>query len=71
MTGKEKKVDTQLVADVTERACKTIEGERSTFVLITGDADAIPAIEVALRYDWKVEVHGHVEACNVSRTQKA
>lgn len=56
MTGKEKKVDTQLVADVTERACKTIEGEKSTFVLITGDADAIPAIEVALRYDWKVEV---------------
>ena len=56
MTGKEKKVDTQLVADVTEKACKTPEKEKSTFVLITGDADAIPAIDVALKYDWNVDV---------------
>ena len=58
MTGKEKKIDTQLVADVTEKVITTPEKERSTIVLITGDADAIPAIEKALKYDgWSVEVY--------------
>ena len=57
-TGKEKKVDTKLVADVTERACTTPKEERSTIVLITGDADAIPAMEKVVKYDgWNLEVY--------------
>uniref|UniRef100_A0A1X7TYT2 NYN domain-containing protein n=1 Tax=Amphimedon queenslandica TaxID=400682 RepID=A0A1X7TYT2_AMPQE len=54
--GKEKKVDTQIVADITKTACTTSPEERSTIVVITGDADMIPAIEKALQYGWKVEV---------------
>lgn len=57
MTGKEKKVDTQLVADITERVCKTPVEERSTIILITGDADAMPAINKSLENGWKVEVY--------------
>uniref|UniRef100_A0A1X7SIP7 NYN domain-containing protein n=1 Tax=Amphimedon queenslandica TaxID=400682 RepID=A0A1X7SIP7_AMPQE len=55
VTGKEKMVDSDLVADATERACMTPKEKRSTFVVITGDADARPAIEKALKYKWNVE----------------
>ena len=44
LTGKEKKVDTRLVADVTRLAIDTPTAKRSTIVLVTGDADMIPAI---------------------------
>ena len=55
--GKEKMVDTQLVADVTEKACTTPEEERTTIIFITGDADAMPAISKVLSYrGWKVEI---------------
>ena len=58
LSGKEKKVDTQLAVDVTERACTTLENKRSTIVLITGDADLKPAVMKVLEYDgWKVEVY--------------
>ena len=58
ISGKEKKVDTKLVADVTERACTTPRMERTTIIFITGDADAIPAIEKVLKYEgWQVEVY--------------
>ena len=58
ITGKEKKIDTKLVADVTERACTIPKEERSTIVLITGDADAIPAMEKVVKYDgWNLEVY--------------
>ena len=58
LSGKEKKVDTQLAVDVTERACTTPENKRSTIVLITGDADLKPAVMKVLDYDgWKVEVY--------------
>lgn len=56
VTGKEKKVDTKLVADVSVKACTTPKEERSTMVIITGDADMIPAIDVALQNEWNVEV---------------
>lgn len=56
--GKEKMVDAQLVADVTEKACTTPEEKRTTIILITGDADAIPAINKVLEYrGWKIEVY--------------
>ena len=57
ITGKEKKVDAQLVADVTELACTTDEKERGTIIIISGDSDATPAIEKVLRYQpWCIEV---------------
>ena len=58
ITGKEKRLDTKLVADVTERACTTPEEQRSTIILITGDADAIPAMEKVMKYrGWSLEVY--------------
>ena len=58
ITGKEKKVDTQLVADITERACNTPEHERSTIIIIAGDADVMPAIDKVLKNKgWNVEVY--------------
>ena len=58
VTGKEKKVDAQLVADVTELACRgNPETKPGTIIIISGDADATPAIEKVLKYQpWKVEV---------------
>ena len=58
VTGKEKKVDAQLVADVTELACRSNrEIKPGTIIIISGDADATPAIEKVLKYQpWKVEV---------------
>lgn len=58
ITGKEKKVDTRLVAEVTALAVRTPPEERTTIVLVTGDADVIPAIEEVMREShWKVEVY--------------
>lgn len=45
-----------IYADITEMARDTPEEERSTFVIMTGDADVVPAIEEALEHEWKVEV---------------
>ncbi len=56
-TGKEKKVDTRLVAEVTGLAIRTPIEERTTIVLVSGDADMIPAIEEVLKEShWQVEV---------------
>ena len=58
LTGKEKGVDAQLVADITERACTTLEEHRTTIVIISGDSDVMPAIKMVLKYrGWKVEVY--------------
>ena len=58
MTGKEKQLSTQLVADVTETAIKTPCDDRTTIALVTGDADVIPAIEMVLdEKGWNVEVY--------------
>ena len=57
ITGKEKGVDAQLVADITELACTTPEEERTTIIIISGDADVMPAIHKLLKYrGWSVEV---------------
>ena len=58
ISGKEK-VHTKLVADVVEVAFKTPIEDRSTIILVTGDADIIPAIEVIFDNDkyWKIEVY--------------
>ena len=52
-TGKEKQIDTQLVVDVTSLVKETRSG---TVIIVSGDSDYIPAIEVALKHGWKVEV---------------
>ena len=58
LTGKEKKVDTRLVAEMTALAVRTPVEERSTIILVTGDADALPAIEEAITEErWMVEVY--------------
>ena len=58
LTHKEKEVDAQLLVDVTEVACTTPRDERSTIVLITGDADMCPAVEKIMEYEgWKVEIY--------------
>ena len=58
LTGKEKQVDTMLVADITEIAIETPMYERTTLILISGDADVIPGLEKALKQErWTVEVY--------------
>ncbi len=58
LTGKEKQVDTMLVADITEIAIETPLYERTTTILITGDADVIPGLEKVLKQErWTVEVY--------------
>ncbi len=47
-----------LVAEVTERAIKTLKHERTTIVLVTGDADVIPAVDQVLKEEgWKIEIY--------------
>ena len=58
VTGKEKKVDTKLVAEVTRTAITTPKDMRTTIVLVTGDADVVPALEEILKEDhWKIEIY--------------
>lgn len=58
ITGKEKQVDTTFVADVTEIAIETPVHERTTIVLVTGDADVIPALDKIIKKErWKIEVY--------------
>ena len=70
VTGKEKEIDTQLVADITETAIKTPTHERTTIVLVSGDADVIPALEKVIQEErWKIEVYMWQQAIakNLSR----
>ncbi len=58
ITGKEKQIDTKLVAEVTSTAIKTPIHERTTIVVVTGDADVIPALKEILKEErWKIEVY--------------
>ena len=58
LTRKEKGIDTQLVADITEMACTTPKEQCTTIVIISGDANVMPAIQKVLKYKgWKVEVY--------------
>ena len=54
ITGKEKGVDTQLVVDITKTAITTRPEERTTIVIMSGDADVKPAIDECK--EWNVEV---------------
>lgn len=54
--NREKKVDTQLCVDVTRTVYTNLPSNR-VLVLIAGDADYLPAVEVALQQKWKAEVY--------------
>ncbi|CAH1246356.1 Hypp7709 [Branchiostoma lanceolatum] len=58
ITGKEKKVDTQIVADIVELVCSPDNLQKgNTVIIITGDADILPAVRKAMeRTPWKVEM---------------
>ena len=58
LTGEEKGINAQLVTDIIEMACMTLEEQHITNVIISGDADVMPAIRMVLKYrGWKVEVY--------------
>ena len=58
ITGKEKQVDSEIVADITDIALTTPTSKRNTIVLVTGDADIIPALEKVVKAErWKIEVY--------------
>ncbi|CAI8010428.1 AP-2 complex subunit beta [Geodia barretti] len=57
VTHKEKEVDTELVADVTEVVCKTPVRLRGTIIIISGDRDMRPAVEKALENGFEVEMY--------------
>ena len=57
VTGKEKEVDTELVADVTEVVCKTPPYLRGTIIIISGDRDMRPAVKKSLENGFKVEMY--------------
>ena len=58
ITGKEKKVDTGFVADITATAIRTPQDQRTTIIVVTGDADVIPAIKIVIEEEhWKIEVY--------------
>ncbi|KAJ4139726.1 hypothetical protein NW768_001069 [Fusarium equiseti] len=55
--GKEKQADTQLTADMTEQVIYTYEGRQSAyFIVLSGDADMIPAVKKAVNYGFSVHV---------------
>ena len=61
------KRDTKLVAEVTRTAITTLRDERTTIVVVTGDADVIPALDDQGR---KMEDRSvHVEAGTCKRHQ--
>lgn len=56
--GKEKQLNTKFVVDIVSIAEKTPPEERSSIILVTGDASIIPAIEKVVEVDgWNVEVY--------------
>lgn len=63
-SGREKQVDGQIIADITERACTT--SPPGTIVLVSGDADMLPALEKAAARAWDVVVVGWKHAVSAA-----
>ncbi|MXZ71120.1 MAG: NYN domain-containing protein [Acidobacteria bacterium] len=56
-TGREKKVDTSLVADLVKAAVgQALNVERDTFALVAGDADYVPAVHAVREEGFTIEV---------------
>lgn len=56
VTGKEKEVDAQIVADVTEVVCSSSQPQ-GTIIIISGDRDMQPAVEKTLEHGWRIEMY--------------
>lgn len=52
--GRSKQDDAYLITDLTQTLCE--QPGPSTIVLVAGDADYVPPLELALRKGWRVEV---------------
>ena len=62
LTGKEKQVDQQLVADITETVCDH-SIYKGTIAIVCGDADVLPAAKKAIKKGWKCEVWVWEQCC--------
>ncbi len=60
--GREKAVDTELVAQGTEAICST--AEPMDLIIVSGDRDFIPLVKVAHRKGWAVEMAAFASAFN-------
>jgi uncharacterized LabA/DUF88 family protein len=64
MDGREKAVDTELVAMGTEIIC--LSKEPMDLVIVSGDRDFIPLVSVAHRLNWEVDMAAFTSAYNPS-----
>lgn len=56
-TNKEKQVDTKMVADIVEQATSDrIYGIRSEFIIVSGDADLLPAVKMVCKNGFRAHV---------------
>jgi len=62
--GREKAVDTELVAQGTEAICLMIAPPPKVLVIASGDSDFIPLVKVAQRRKWEVEMCAFSSAFN-------
>jgi len=54
--GREKRVDTQMVADIVKDLHTCIDKKKDTVVIVAGDQDHVPALEMAQAMGVRVEV---------------
>lgn len=64
--GKEKEVDTKMVADIVETACTQ---SPETMILLTGDIDFVCAVHKANEHNWEIEVYGWSKSMSVELKQ--
>ena len=72
-TAKRGQLSTKIVVDVVALAEKTPQEERSSIILVTGDASIIPAIEKVIEIEgWNVEVYmwSHATSKHLQRLQQ-
>ena len=65
--GKEKEVDTKMVADIVETVCTHKPPE--TVILLTGDIDFVCAVHKAIEHNWKIEVYGWSKSMSLELKQ--
>ena len=63
LTGKEKQVDQQLVADITQTVCDP-SVSKGTIATVCGDADVLPAVRKTIEKGWKCEVWVWKQCCS-------
>jgi uncharacterized LabA/DUF88 family protein len=65
--GREKKTDTEFVAEAVEDIIENKDQAtgNSSVILFTGDKDMLPVVRVALRHGWKVEIWSYKNALSV------